>query len=377
MRTITLALLIAASVACNKPDPAADASKSGTPSGTRTDAKPGTDAPGTDTPNAPPALIKPPPVISGGAADRLVPGDAALLAHIDMQGLAGSPLWAANKAILDADPEFTKQMNSFAACNMPFSGLRGLDIGVGSDGQELVLVVSGGGVGKPDNLRCLQARLNTGDMKLEEQDGTTRVVFAGGERFGHPAGDDAIVITTRAWSDAVLGLIAGKGSSVRDGGLKDILAAADQSKHIWFAGRLPPELAALASAGVAGMAGLRSVAGSLDLSAGLGLTLAFGMDSPEKAKATLGEVQTQFDTVKPLAGLFGVPQSAVDKVKFTASDASVVMTAALTMDEINALSAALNQLNAAGSEEPAQPPAPPEPPVQPKQPKQPIAPPPT
>ena len=165
--------------------------------------------------------------------------------------------------------------------------------------------------------------------------------------------------------------IAGKGSSVRDGELKDILAAADQSKHIWFAGRLPPELAALASAGVASMAGLRSIAGSLDLSAGLGLTLAFGMASPEQAKTTLGDVQTQFDTVKPLAGMFGVPLSAVDKVKFTTKDASVVMTAALTMDEINALSAALNQLNAAGADDLDQPPEPPEPPTRP------IAPPPT
>jgi len=364
MRTITLALLIAASVACNKPDPAADASKSGTAQS----ASPGAEAP-SDAP--PPTTIKPPPPPARGAADRLVPGDAALLAHIDMQGLGGSPLWAANKAVLDADPEFTKQMDSFSACNMPFSGLRGLEIGVGSDGQDVAIVVSGAGVGKPDNLRCLQGRLNTGDMKVEEQDGNTRVVFAGGERFGHPAGDDTIVITTRAWDDAVLGLIAGKGSSVRDGELKDILAAADQSKHIWFAGRLPPELAALASAGVASMAGLRSIAGSLDLSAGLGLTLAFGMASPEQAKTTLGDVQTQFDTVKPLAGMFGVPLSAVDKVKFTTKDASVVMTAALTMDEINALSAALNQLNAAGADDLDQPPEPPEPPTRP------IAPPPT
>lgn len=346
MRITPRALLIAASLtgaaACSKPadPPAADAAKTSAP----TDSKAAPAA--KDAPPPLPTTAPPPPVASGASGERLIPGDAALLAHVDMQGLHASPLFAANKAVMEADPEGKKQLDALTTCKVPLSGIQALDIGVGADGQAVSVIVSGAGVGKLENLRCLKDTLGGNDWKIEEQDGKARLVFGPGEAFGNLVDDNTLAIVSQDWDAALRERIAGQGSSVRDGALKDILPQADASKHVWFAGKLPPELAALASAGVAGMAGLRSVAGSLDLSTGLGLSLSFGLESPEKAKATFTDVQTQFDSVKGMAPLFGVPASAVDKVAFTVKDASVVMTAALTMDEINALSAAVNQLSA-------------------------------
>jgi hypothetical protein len=340
MRITTPALLAACVVvaACSKPDnKPADATKPATAAAKTTPEAP------KDT--AGPVVVAPPNTAPAGVGDKLIPAEAALLAHVDVKGLAGSPLWAANKALMDADPEVKKQMDAFTTCNMPFSGFRTIDIGVGGEGKEIALVVNGAGVGKPENLRCLQDKLKDGDWKMEEVDGKTRLVFDNGEAFGHPVDDDTLAIATKAWDAAVLGLVAGTGTSVRDGALKDVLAQADQSKHVWFAGNLPPNLAKLATAapGMNAMAGLKSVAGSLDLSAGLGLVLAFGMENADKAKSTLAEVQKQFATVKPMAGMFGIPATAVDKVAFETKDAAVTMTASLTMDEINALSGALNQ----------------------------------
>jgi hypothetical protein len=346
MRITPRALLIAASLtgaaACSKPadPPAADAAKTSAP----TDSKAAPAA--KDAPPPLPTTAPPPPVASGASGERLIPGDAALLAHVDMQGLHASPLFAANKAVMEADPEGKKQLDALTTCKVPLSGIQALDIGVGADGQAVSVIVSGAGVGKLENLRCLKDTLGGNDWKIEEQDGKARLVFGPGEAFGNLVDDNTLAIVSQDWDAALRERIAGQGSSVRDGALKDILPQADASKHVWFAGKLPPELAALASAGVAGMAGLRSVAGSLDLSTGLGLSLSFGLESPEKAKATFTDVQTQFDSVKGMAPLFGVPASAVAKVAFTVKDASVVMTAALTMDEINALSAAVNQLSA-------------------------------
>ncbi len=349
MRITPRALLIAASLAgaaagtaaCSKPadPPAADAAK--TPAAPDSKVAPAAK-------DAPPPLptTAPPTALASGGAERLIPGDAALLAHVDMQGLHASPLFAANKAVMEADPEGKKQLEALTTCKVPLSGIQALDIGVGADGAAVSVVVSGAGVGKLENLRCLKDTLGGSDWKIEEKDGKARLVFGPGEAFGNLVDDNTLAIVSQDWDAALQDRIAGKGSSVRDGALKDILPQADASKHVWFAGKLPPELAALASAGVAGMAGLRSVAGSLDLGTGLGLTLSFGLESPEKAKATFTDVQTQFDSVKGMAPLFGVPASAVEKVAFTVKDASVVMTAALTMDEINALSAAVNQLSA-------------------------------
>jgi len=345
MRITTTALLATCVVlaACNKPD---DQPNDGKVAGARTDAKPTTGAvadPTTPaTPTTPTTPITAPVAI--GSADKLSPTDAALLAHVDMKGLSGSPLWAANKALMDSDPEVKKQMDAFTACNMPFNGFRTVDIGVGAEAKNIAVVATGGGIGKAENLRCLQDKLKDNQWKLEDvAGGKPRLVFDNGEAFGYLVDDDTLAIATKAWDGAVTGLMAGKGTSVRDGGLKDVLARADQSKHVWFAGNLPPQLAAMATAqpGMSGMAGLKSVAGSLDLSAGLGLVLAFGMENADRAKASLAEVQKQFASVKPMAGMLGIPMTAVDKVTFAANDAAVTMTASLTMDEINAMSSAM------------------------------------
>lgn len=351
MRITTPALLacVFAVAACNKTDDKPAAAKvaekdAKTPAVAPTDVPP---------PVTPPTTAAP----AGGAADRLIPGDAALLAHIDVKGLAGSPLWASNKALMDADPEFKKQMDAFAACNMPFDGFRSIDLGVGADGKNIALVATGTGIGVPENLRCLHGKMEEKNWKIEDEAGKVRLVFDNGEAIGHIVDTDTVAIATKSWDPTVIGLLEGKGTSVRDGGLKDVLAQADQTKHVWFAGNLPPQLAAVATSqpGLASMAGLKSVAGSLDLSAGLGLVLAFGMENADKAKATLGEVQKQFASVKPMAGMFGIPATAVDKVQFDAKDAAVMMTASLTMDEINAMSSAMNKGAGAPGDAPANP----------------------
>ncbi len=339
MRITTTALIATCVVfaGCSKPD---NKPNDGKVAETRTDAKPVT-----STPTDPAVPVTPTTAAAvTAAADRLIPADAALLAHIDMKGLAGSPLWASNKALMDSDPEVKKQMDAFAACNMPFDGFRTVDIGIGSEAKDIAVVAHGAGIGKPENLRCLQDKIKDGDWKVEDvAGGKPRLVFDNGEAFGHIVDDDTIAIATKAWDATVTGLMEGKGTSVRDGALKDVLAQADQTKHVWFAGNLPPQLAAMATQapGMSSMAGLKSVSGSLDLSAGLGLVLAFGMENADKAKITLAEVQKQFASVKPMAGVLGIPATAVDKVTFDARDAAVTMTASLTMDEINAMSSAM------------------------------------
>ena len=347
MRITTTALLATCVVlaACNKPETKPN---DGKVAEARTDAKPATGAVADPTTPATPTAA----TLVPGTADKLIPADAALLAHIDMKGLSGSPLWAANKALMDADPEVKKQMDAFAACNMPFNGFRTVDIGVGAEAKNIAVVATGGGIGKAENLRCLQDKLKDNQWKLEDvAGGKPRLVFDSGEAFGYLFDDDTLAIATKAWDGQVTSLMAGKGTSVRDGGLKDVLAQADQSKHVWFAGNLPPQLAAIATAqpGMSGMAGLKSVAGSLDLSAGLGLVLAFGMENADRAKTSLAEVQKQFASVKPMAGMLGIPMTAVDKVTFAARDAAVTMTASLTMDEINAMSSAMKAGPGAGS----------------------------
>ena len=345
MRISTTALLAACVLlaACGKSD------------SDRSDARASDTKPvATDTKLVATAPVTPPaPRSVPSATDKLIPADAALLAHVDIQRLARSPLWAANHSLMDADPEVKKQLAALAACNMAFDGLRSLDIGVAADGLNFAIVATGTGIGKPENLQCLRARSDSKDWTLDAAgpNGRPRLVADNSEAFGHSVDDDTMAFASKNWDASVLGLLTGTGTSVRDGLLKDVLAQADQSQAVWFAGNLPPQLAALATAapGMQSMSGLKSIAGSLDLSAGLGLVLAFGLDNAERARTTLAQVQQQFASVKPAASLLGIPGTAVDKVSFSTRDAQVTMTASLTMEEINAMTTNMRRAAAAPS----------------------------
>lgn len=281
--------------------------------------------------------------VAVSAADKLIPSDATLLAHVDLQGLASSPLWAANKALMDSDPEVKKQLDALAACNMPLDGFKTLDIGVDADGLNVAAVLSGTGVGKPANIECLQKELKGENFRLEEREGSRLMVLEGGDAFGHLVNDDTLAFVSKSWDGNVRGLIAGTGTSVRDGGLKDVLATADQSKHVWFAGTVSPQLSRLTEAIPGGLSGLQNIAGSLDLTTGLALVMSFGMDNPDRASSTLAQVQKQFADVKPMAGMIGLPTSAVDRVQFDKKDSAVTLTASLSMDEINGMRSAVEK----------------------------------
>mgnify|MGYP000039929481 CR=1 FL=1 len=332
---IPLTALALAVAACQKPAEPAKTDPAKIATAPKTTAPAQVDPGPTPLTNAPPALPSGPVAVA--APDKLIPGDATLLAHVDLQGLAASPLWSANKALLDADPEVKKQLDALAACNMPMTGFKALDLGVGSDGVNVAVVVTGAGVGKPANITCLQDQLKGENFRVEERGGAKLMVLEGGDAHGYMVNDDTLAFVSKGWDTAVRNLMLGTGSSVRDGGLKDVLAQADQSKHVWFAGTVSPTLNKLTEAIPGGMSGLQSIAGSLDLTAGLALVMSFGMDNPDRANATLAQVQKQFADVKPMAGMIGLPTAAVDRVSFDKKESAVTMTASLSMDEINTM----------------------------------------
>jgi hypothetical protein len=344
LRIPVIALALASVTACSKPAEPNKAEPNKPAIAAKTDPAKTEQVP-TPLTNAPPALPSGPVTIA--SADKLIPGDATLLAHVDLQGLAASPLWSANKALMDADPEVKKQLDALAACNMPLSGFKALDLGVDAQGINVAAVVTGAGVGKPANITCLQDQMKGENFRVEERGGARLMVLEGGDAHGYMVNDDTLAFVSKGWDTPVRNLMIGQGNSVRDGGLKDVLAQADQSKHVWFAGTVSPQLSRLTDAIPGGLSGLQSIAGSLDLTTGLALVMSFGMDNADRASATLAQVQKQFAGVKPMAGMIGLPSAAVDRVQFDKKDNAVTMTASLSMDEIRTMRSAVEKSRAA------------------------------
>ncbi|MGB1276286.1 MAG: hypothetical protein ACPG77_11105, partial [Nannocystaceae bacterium] len=93
-----------------------------------------------------------------GVCEQL-PGDAKMLAHVDLQGVGGSPLWARNRARMAKEPDTRRTLEAMEACKIPFAGLKSLDLALAPQSHQTAIVVRGAGVGDPTNLSCIRTQL--------------------------------------------------------------------------------------------------------------------------------------------------------------------------------------------------------------------------
>ncbi|MDC0715548.1 hypothetical protein [Nannocystis bainbridge] len=258
----------------------------------------------------------------------LLPGDASLVAHVDLAALRAAPLWQQNRALLDADPDARKTLDALAACRVPFDGLRSLDLAVAANGVDVAAVVIGDGVGDRERITCLEGQLPDRGLRLDVS-GPEPVVVLGSAR-GRIVGPDVLVLGTAGWAQQLDALRAGTGTSAAAGPLQPLLARVAADRPIWFAGQVPTRAAvSLAPA----LSGLEQVRGALDLRDGLGVELALGMHSEDVAGATLAGLKKQFEALRGA----GLPPAILDRVGLGQTGREVTVEVRLGMAEIAAL----------------------------------------
>lgn len=273
---------------------------------------------------------QPPPAAAPAlpAPLALLPAAATMVAHVDLQALRAAPLWEKNRALLEADPEARRTLDVLAGCRVPFDGLRTLDLAVGNDGRDVAAVLTGDGVGDPERVACLAGQLPGRGLSVDRSGPAPVIVLDGGRGFFHDPG--TVVVATTGWLADVEALRAGAGQSVPSGPLQPLVARVAPDRPIWFVGRVPGRTAAtLAPA----LSGLQEVRGALDLRDGLGLELALGMDSADRAAATLAELRRQIDGLRAA----GLPGPVLDRVELAQSGPEVTLAIRLGMTELSAL----------------------------------------
>jgi hypothetical protein len=287
---------------------------------------------------------QPPPAAALPAPLALLPAQATLVAHVDLAALRQAPLWDKNRALLDADPDARRTLDVLAQCGVPFDGLATLDLAVGNDGRDVAAVLVGAGVGDPDKVACLAGQLPGRGLSVDRSEPQPAIVLDGARGwFVDPA---TVVVATTGWLGDVKAVSAGTGRSLSAGALQPLVARVPADRPIWFAGRVPDRAAAtLAPA----LSGLQEVRGALDLRDGLGLELALGMDSDDRAAATLGELRRQVDGLRAA----GLPGPVLDRVELGQAGPEVTVTIRLGMAELTALQTLAAALAAPPASEPA------------------------
>ena len=281
----------------------------------------------------------------GGAAGdsaKLIPEAATVVGGLNLKSLVNSGTWKANEEKLkSADKDGV--MEAAKACNLGPSTWKSIVFGADpSSNGKMVAVISVDGVGKKENLECINKKAEEKGEKMfseiKEEDGKVVVVNKDGDGKGWARDANTLVIAGKDWEGAVKELMGGKGKSAMDGPLKDVIARTNTSKTVWGAGNIPESMAS------GPIAGAKNAAGSIDFSSGLGVDASVAFGSADDAKAKAEELQKQFDAMKGMAGSQGVPEGVTNSVKIEAKGDAVHVSAKASDDDVKKMSESVSKM---------------------------------
>jgi hypothetical protein len=270
----------------------------------------------------------------------LVPAaGTTIVGGLDLAGLQRTPSWQENKAMVEAQGK--ERLAAMAACDLGLDKWKsvtfGLDPVEGED--ELVVVIVAEGIGRPETLACASNELqrqNGGKAPWVAQ-GTTLALAEGGEAHGIDA--DTLVVASKAWAAQVQQVIRGEAKSVQDGPLAAVIARADATKHVWLAGTLPKDSKRVTE-WVGAVGEPVDMAVWLDMSGGgVEIAASVGFASSEAATKAKQVTEAQFEALEAMASRLGVPQAAIDSVRFEASGSTATVTARISQDDLRRLQA--------------------------------------
>lgn len=283
----------------------------------------------------------------GGAkadAVKLIPDGAQMMAGINPKALMSSPLYTENKDTLLKDDEAKDTLAAMKDCNIDPEKLENIIVGIHEE-EHFAAVVTGPGVGNADNLQCIADKVKEKEgeapFTIEDKDGKKTLNIDDGDATAFLINDNTLAIADKEWTDKLAERVDGKGTPAIEGSLKDIYGKADSGKHVWFVGIVPEDMKE--DAGALGAAPT-SLHGSVDLSDGLAVSMSAVFGSADDAKTVAEQGQTQFDGMKAMAGMFGVPQPVVDSVKIEAKDTEVAVSAKATKDDLDKMSEQLKKM---------------------------------
>lgn len=283
------------------------------------------------------------PACKGGASaagGKLIPEQATVMVGVDVAGLMKSKLYTDNKAMMESRAEYKEMAEAAKACNLdPEKALS--SVLVGTDAKDGVAVVlTGQGIGDEKNLTCIADKAkekNNGKVPftITDEGGKKTFKIDDGKATGYIVDAGTIVIASQPWAAAVKDLMDGKGKSSQDGPNKALFDRADHSKHIWFSGLTPPDLAGMAKSQAE--VDVKDFSGSVDLSDGLAVKLAAGLGAADQA----ANIKKKADEALPMAKMFlpavGLPATVIDSVKVDAKDTLLSIEMSLSAADLKTL----------------------------------------
>lgn len=284
----------------------------------------------------PPALVQqqvdepPPPPPPGGSAAMaealaLVPDGADILIGIDARRVAHSEFGG---MVLDVfDEELRDVVEGASACAVGRDAWRLAVVGsVNTDPNSIALLLSATNLGDEPTFRCLvdqiNARAPNAGLTVEVANG--RVVAKGSDQTLTAVSTDLVAVVGTGWTEAFEQRLVGAGVPAIDGSLREPIGLVDTSTELFLVARGP---------GGQGPTAFDSVTGTLSLSNGLGYSVFFYFSDPTAAEQSTQAFRDQFNSIKGMASVFGIPQAAVDRVQIDSQGRAVHVRGFVTLPE--------------------------------------------
>ncbi|MCB9570034.1 MAG: hypothetical protein H6710_22905 [Myxococcales bacterium] len=246
---------------------------------------------------------------------------------------------------MTGDAEARRTLDALAACDLGLARFTAIDIAVESRTSQVIASVLGEGIGAPERLTCVGERLFGGAAdrwQIAGEGDAATIRLDGGAAIGHVRGPDQVIFASAGWDGALRERLAGGGASPAVGPLGEALAGLDHGRAIWFAGQVP------ALGGEA--ENLTSLAGAIDLDAGLALDLDMRAASPAIAAGIRAELDRRLGNIRQRLAKSGLPQAAIDRVTIAQEGPALRVRAALEIDEIRAIRRLLAESRGAEAE---------------------------
>lgn len=283
-------------------------------------------------------------------ARHLVPAEATIAFGFELEPLRNSPLGPALHAAMQSDPDMKGMLASVPNCSkVDLASLKGVFATVADANDKFMAVVESPGIGTEENVRCLESELAKATGKSQdgilvfETKGDVRVTPQQDGGYMVILNKNALVVMDRSWETVVFDAIAKPETRATTTPLAKAAAAIDPSTDLWFAVALSDSDRA-GMTDIKGAEGVQTIAATADL--GSGMKLDVGLDAKDAAGAKT--LETSLNELVPLAkpGLkeIGLPETLLDTLKISTTEARVNAKLEIAKDALPALITAMGPL---------------------------------
>lgn len=264
---------------------------------------------------------------------------AALLAHPELQAV-----WTKAE---ESNPSIKTAMEVVRTCLGRVEAIDDVVLGF-DDAKHLVLAARAKGLGTAPTWLCLQtetvARGRPFELSLTGTHRGKGPQLRGDDgNLGYFPDDDTVVLVSKEWDADVQARLRAEGTAAIEGSLAAVMRRIQPDDPLWMAGRITglPERGLASTA----MAGIDDVAFGLRIT-GDDLLLATSVDAGEAADATRvrDELQRQFEEIRSVLPMVGVPPSVPSKLVFVAEGELVKLDLTLAGHELRSIRESIERM---------------------------------